>query len=138
MSRPRANWYSNIRIIDGLQVLRELGRRGWSWVRRFLGTTIHSAPDSRRSMFGQFVPHIDLLEGRLMPSTSTWTGGGTDDYWSTTANWSGGVPSSSDTAVINNSAYTVVLDSNVTVANLSLHGGYWSDPGIWRRHAWIG
>src|SRR5262249_44055779 len=40
---------------------------------------------------------LEVLEGRLVPATHTWTGAGADLNWSTAANWTGGVPTSGET-----------------------------------------
>src|ERR1051325_1461610 len=67
---------------------------------------------------------VEQFEDIIAPATYTWDGGGSDSNWSTAANWtSDTVPTSSDTANIDNSADTVVLDSNVTVANLTMSAG---------------
>lgn len=63
-----------------------------------------------------------LAPGIANAATITWTGGGTDGNWSTTANWSGGViPASGDTVVIDNAA-TFTNGSDDDIANLNLAG----------------
>lgn len=45
----------------------------------------------------RFRPQLELLEGRLAPTTHIWTGRGGDSNWSTAGNWEGNqVPNSSD------------------------------------------
>src|SRR4051812_23079564 len=50
---------------------------------------------------------VNPLEARVNPSTFTWDGGGTNDFWSTGANWVGDVaPTAAD-------ANTVVVFNTV-------------------------
>lgn len=54
----------------------------------------------------------------------TWTGGGSDTNWTTSANWgvSSGYPSSGDTATFTGSSeITVTLDSDLTVSGLNFN-----------------
>src|SRR5215831_6425548 len=40
-----------------------------------------------------------LLAGHVHAATRTWVGAGTDGLWTTTANWSGGLPTASDDVI---------------------------------------
>ena len=70
-----------------------------------------------------FQPTVEQLEGRVVPATYTWDGGGPDNHWNTALNWSSHVvPGSSDDAVID-SNLDVVLVSDVQVGNLTISAG---------------
>src|SRR6516162_7829805 len=46
-------------------------------------------------------PLLEVLEGRLAPAVHTWTGGGgANNNWSESANWSGGAPSAGESNVV--------------------------------------
>ena len=55
--------------------------------RRGPGRRLWSAKRGRRAQH----PGLEALEVRITPSTSTWTGAGSDSNWMTAANWSGTV-----------------------------------------------
>lgn len=62
-----------------------------------------------------------MFSGTALAATKTWTGGGVDGNWSTTANWQGGVaPVNGDSIVIDNSA-TFTNGSTDDIAALSLN-----------------
>ncbi len=61
-----------------------------------------------------FRPYVTTLEDRSLPSTTTWTGLGSNTNWSNPANWNNGVPGAGDTAVFNSSSGThnqAILDA---------------------------
>src|SRR5262245_10608885 len=86
------------------------------------------ATNSKKRRGGSSVQlQLEPLEGRLVPTTVTFDGGGSDDNWSTAENWSGDtLPGTGDTAEI--SSGTVILDTNVTVAGLTFSGGTITGP----------
>ena len=56
--------------------------------------------------------------------TRTWDAGGSDDNWSTAANWSGDtLPGALDIASISNTLDTVFIDVNVNVKTISVQNG---------------
>ena len=57
-------------------------------------------------------------------SESTFTNAGGDNLWSNSANWSDGVPNVSSAKVTLNDS--VIIDSNVTVSQIKLAGGFTS------------
>jgi hypothetical protein len=63
-----------------------------------------------------------------MTTTVTWEGGG-NDKWSNSADWNGGIPTSTDAVSIPGSTATVILDSttgSTTVASVDVaSGGAW-------------
>jgi hypothetical protein len=72
---------------------------------------------------------LEVLEGRTMPSVSTWVGGAHGDAtnWSNAANWSNGVPGANDTAYFPRLDSGVksdlcVLGTPAKVANLLIDG----------------
>ncbi|HZZ77581.1 MAG TPA: hypothetical protein VFE62_03625, partial [Gemmataceae bacterium] len=115
-------------FFDAYSVLLALSERTIWTLRNSLNqmVTFTRRPAARRSAkprYTNLVPQVELLEVRYLPSIS-WTGGGSDNHWSTGANWSGGVaPGSGDTADLGSSAPTVVLDTGVTIANLIISTG---------------
>jgi autotransporter-associated beta strand protein len=60
----------------------------WSrWLRSFVRPSVKAYRRPRR-----FRPLlVESLETRLAPATFVWTGAGSDNHWSTPANWAGGV-----------------------------------------------
>jgi len=60
------------------------------------------------------------------PVVFMWTGEGSDNNWSTGANWQGGVvPDSSDIAAFSNvSIKNVTIDTNINIAGMIIGSGY--------------
>jgi hypothetical protein len=90
--------------------------------RTYLGV---GRPAPRRPRRG-FRPEIEFLEGRLTPSTTTWTGA---DYqnstaWSDANNWSGGVPTANSVVVFTSNSSvkssTSTIDQAYTVAGIQI------------------
>jgi hypothetical protein len=76
--------------------------------RRFVRPFRHVRPATHR-------PRFELLEDRLAPAVTIWTGA---DFahnvnWSNPANWSNGVPQAGDTAQFTNNASVQDFTSNV-------------------------
>src|SRR6266403_5341054 len=122
MSAPTGSrlrkWLRASTYFDGLFALRE---RTLAAVNQFLDAIFKTVKlKSRKPKPCFFVPQVEVLEIRQMLSTVTWTGGGSDNHWTTTANWNSGIPGTSDTAVLSTSGATVLLDSNAQIANLLL------------------
>ncbi|MEX2139548.1 MAG: autotransporter-associated beta strand repeat-containing protein [Pirellulales bacterium] len=63
-----------------------------TFTRRFHRTTKRSTR-RLRTMF-------EILEHRCLLAVHTWTGGGTNDFWTNSDNWNGGVPSNGGDVVI--------------------------------------
>ena len=82
----------------------------------------------RLQVRARWIPALELLERRLVPSTYTWTGGGANSNWSNGANWQGGVsPTSGSTLIFGSgeSQFTNVDDiSGLSIAEIELAGGY--------------
>lgn len=58
--------------------------------------------------------------GAPAPTLNVWTGLGNDGLWSTSANWSGGVPTAYDSVVVDASAADVTLDQTASIQSLTL------------------
>jgi hypothetical protein len=81
-----------------VRYLRRMGK----WFTRRTPSTI------RRPV--RFLPRLEGLEDRTVPTTITWTNGAGDGLWRTPANWTGSVaPGPADDAVIDNSTATVTV-----------------------------
>jgi hypothetical protein len=78
----------------------------------------------RRSFPGFPLPAlfaVGMLTGTLTAATTTWKGGGGNPNWSTSANWSNGVPSAgSDARFWTNAAIATALSNNVVAASITI------------------
>ncbi len=76
----------------------------------------------------KLTPRCEVLEIRLVPSTYTWTGGGSNSNWSTAANWQGGVAPTSGSTLIFGTGESQLTDVNdivgLSVAEIQIAGGY--------------
>src|SRR4029077_15046691 len=97
-------------------------------LRRFLSklsanTDLRGRVSSRRARL-----HLEILEGRALPSTVTWVNPASGN-WDVGSNWSSGsVPGSADDAVINtNSAakISIIPNGNISVHSVTTAG---NDP----------
>jgi RHS repeat-associated protein len=109
--------------IDALRLFRA---RAYGALRRLLNPVVRLAkrprPKSQKPKVVNWVPQVEQLEVRQMPSTITWVGGGGDNNWTTAANWSGSaVPGTGDSVVI--SSGTVDLNTNAQIVNLTFSSG---------------
>src|ERR1043165_660624 len=117
-------------ICDRFEGLFAFGE-GLTGIKRLLGriTDLVRAVKPKRLRLGHkpkaplFLPRLEPLETRLMPTTYTWTGYANTD-WSNSGNWSPStsVPGSGDTAIINGG--NVRLDAGgVQIDSLELDNG---------------
>jgi len=75
---------------------------------------------------GQLRTNTAVISVTVAGATRTWSGGGVDDNWSTSPNWSGGVApiSPEDSVVFTGSTRpTPALDSSLTVPSLTFDSG---------------
>jgi len=59
----------------------------------------------------------------LTAAIKPWSGAGTDDNWSTAANWASGIPGASDEACFQNGGSTATLDVNPVILMSSISNG---------------
>ena len=65
------------------------------------------------------------LSDNLRAASITWTGAGATNNWSEAANWSAGVPGSSDVAIFDaTSVKNVLINTNVNVLGIAINTGY--------------
>src|SRR5262245_60030965 len=78
-------------------------------------------PQQRPHRRPSFRHGIEPLEDRLVPITTTWTGGALDGLWDTAGNWNNGVPNAAaDIAIFSGvTGGTVQINGNFTVGTLS-------------------
>src|SRR5687768_6967919 len=104
---PLSRWFSSL-----LDKLFDVYRHGWQAFNQYK----KACARRRASLYKakpSYMPTFEVLEVRETRSASTWTGAGSDDLWSTAANWTGSVvPGSGDEAIISGSSDNVILDSN--------------------------
>jgi hypothetical protein len=65
------------------------------------------------------LPAIGLPIGSASAATDTWTGGGSTANWSSTTNWSGGVPGATDTVVFSLPVVTGLPNNDLVGASVS-------------------
>lgn len=82
--------------------------------------TVHSLTDWRRTIA---LPLLSLAIAPLAAQTTTWTGGGANTNWSTSANWSA-APAGQDVLFTNAgtgadaATVTSIVDDNYTIGSL--------------------
>lgn len=118
-------WVTNGFFYDRLFALRERTLAAFQQLIYRFGRAKKSKP---RKTKPSYHPIAERLETREMMSVSTWTGGGSDDYWSNSDNWDNGVPSGTDMAVIEGASDNVVLDGSVSIYEFQMSDGTLSGP----------
>jgi hypothetical protein len=81
--------------------------------------------------FGLFLLFFIFLSSAVWGESYTWTGGGSDDKWTTAANWKDSSDGTTnhpgntavDTAVINNGTVEIEASDTITIASLTINGG---------------
>src|SRR5436190_1660557 len=87
-------FFKKIGTYDHLLAFRELiayRQRGFTALKQLLPRFV-TGKEAFRKIPRSYLPQVEMLENRQLLTTSTWTGGGSDDNWSTGANWNNGVP----------------------------------------------
>src|ERR1700720_2011402 len=74
----------------------------WFNWRRWLGSATRSRKRNNPHRTTTKRLEVEQLEARLAPATFIWTGAGGNSFWSTGANWQGGVAPTGSAASLDN------------------------------------